>query len=286
YEMCPVRSFQDAALWYYREMMRCFDGIYWDNLYLAANYDTVAGGAWVDEKGRIHPSLGLWAMRELVKRTAVLFHECGRPVFLNVVHMTNANLIPILSFANVSLDWEWQYGKRDFQDRFTPEMTVAETIGRQCGNIPLILAGGFYNQKDPDYSWVMRTRLGVCLVHELKVWDYGPAFHYQFLKKLYEFGYGEKDCQVFNYWDEHFPLSVKGIKAKGIVFLRGKKALAIVTDYGEGGQATVSLDYQALGLTSNLRPKDFETGEELTVTGSGQPSFFLKKHDFKAILFE
>jgi len=286
YEICPVKSFQDAALWYYREMMKCFDGIYWDNLYLAANYDTVAGGAWVDEKGRIHPSLGLWAMRDLVKRTAVLFHECGRPVFLNVVHMTNANLVPVLSFANVSLDWEWQYGKRDFQDRFTPELTVAETIGRHCGNIPLILAGGFYDSKDPDYARVMRTRLGVCLVHELKVWDWGPAFHYDFLKKLYEFGYGEKDCHVYNYWEENFPVSIKGVDARGIVMQKEGKTLVIITDYGQGGQAEVKLDGKILKLPENLKCHDFETGEEIKITSTGEIIFTLNKHDFRALLLE
>jgi len=286
YEICPVRSFQDAALWYYKEMMRCFDGIYWDNLYLSANFDTVAGGAWVDEKGRIHPSMGLWAMRDLVRRTALLFHEQGRPVFANVVHMTNANIVPILSFANVNLDWEWQYGKRDFQDRFSADATVAEAIGRQCGNIPLILAGGFYDTKDPAYDWVMRTRLGVCLVHELRVWDGQPAFHHQFIGKLLEFGYGDKQCRVYNYWDEGYPLQVSGCEAKSIVLVNGARAVVIVTDYSEGGNCTITLNLKATGLPATVQPKDFETGDPLSSPSPGVATFPLKKHDFKAVIFE
>jgi hypothetical protein len=286
YEICPVRSFQDAALWYYRDMMTCFDGIYWDNIFLAANFDTVAGGAWVDEQGRLHPSMGLWAMRELIKRTAVMFHEMGRPLFLNVAHMTNTNIVPLLSFANCSLDWEWQYGKRDFQDRFPADLIVAETIGRQCGNIPLILAGGFYDPNDPAYAWVMRTRLGVCLVHELRVWDWGPEFHYAFYRKLFEFGYGEQDCRVFNYWDEDFPLLVSGCEAKGIVMVKGRRALVIVTDYGEGGQCRLALALDKLGLPSTLRAIDFESGEPLASPAPGVAIFPLKQHDFKAVLFE
>jgi len=285
YDICPVESFQDAAMWYYREMMKCFDGIYWDNIFMAANYDTVAGGAWVDEKGRTHPSMGLWAMRDLIRRTAVLFNEEGRPVFANVPHMTNTNIVPILSFANINLDWEWQYGKRDFQDRFTPDLTVAETIGRQCGNVPLILSGGFYDDKDPAWEWCMRTRLGVCLVHEIRVWDWHPAFHYAMYQKLFDFGYGSPECRVYNYWDEGFPLKVSGVDAKGIVMANGPRAIVIVTDYGEGGACELQLDLVRLGLPATVKAKDLETGEAVEGDG-GRVSFPLKRHDFRALLFE
>jgi len=285
YDICPVRSFQDAALWSYREMMTCFDGIYWDNIYLAANFDTVAGGAWVDERGRTHPSMGLWAMRDLIRRTALLFHEEGRPVFANVAHMTNTNLVPILSFANVNLDWEWQYGKRDFQDRFTPELTVAESVGRQCGNLPLILAGGFYDAQDPAWGWCMRTRLGVCLVHELRLWDWQPDWHYALYGKLFEFGYGSPECRVYDYWDEGFPLKVSGVDARGIVLVNGRRAIVVVTDYGEGGDCALELDLKALGLPNSVTATDLETGDTVPGVG-GKVVFPLRKHDFRALRFE
>jgi hypothetical protein len=246
----------------------------------------VAGDAWVDEKGRVHPSMGLWAMRDLIKRTAFLFNEKGRPIFANVAHMTNTNIVPILSFANVNLDWEWQYGKRDFQDRFTPELTVAETIGRQCGNIPLILAGGHTPSTDPVFDWMMRTRLGVCLVHELRVWDWQPKFHYDMYGKLFEFGYGDKDCRVYNYWDQGFPLAIKGCEGRAIVLVKGPRAVVVVTDYGEGGHCDLWLDLAGVGLPATVRPRDFETGEPVASDKAGHASFELKKHDFKALIFE
>ncbi|MCD6351487.1 MAG: hypothetical protein J7M26_05160 [Armatimonadetes bacterium] len=286
YDVTPVRSFQDAAMWYYRDLMTCFDGIYWDNLFLAADYDTVASDAWVDEKGRVHPSMGLWAMRDLVKRTAFLFNEQGRPVFANVVHMTNTNIVPILAFANINLDWEWKYGKTDFQDRFSPELTVAETIGRQCGNVPLILAGGHTPPSDPAYQWLMRTRLGVCLVHELRVWDWRPAWHYDFYGKLFAFGYGDPACRVYNYWDEGFPLRIEGCDVRGIVIVMGKKALVIVTDYGKGGRCRLTLDLKGLGLPPSVHATDFETGAAIAGKAPGVVEFPLKKHDFRAVVFE
>ncbi|NSW57764.1 MAG: hypothetical protein HPY44_17285 [Armatimonadetes bacterium] len=285
YEITPCESFRDAAMASYKEMMTCFDGIYWDNIFMAAHYDTVVGGAWVDEKGRIHPGMGLWAMRDLIKRTAFLFHEQGRPVFANVAHMTNTNIVPILSFANINLDWEWQYGKRDFQDRFAPDLTVAETIGRQCGNIPLILAGGFYDAKDPAYDWCMRTRLGVCLVHEIRVWDWQPGFHHEMFAKLFEFGYGTPHCRVYNYWDDGFPLQTEGADVRGIVLVNGQKAIAIVTDYGEGGDCRLKLDLKAIGLPETVTATNFETGKAMD-GARGEARFKMKKHDFRAVLFE
>jgi hypothetical protein len=286
YDVCPVRSFQDAALWHYQEMMTVFDGIYWDNLYLSSNFNTIAGGAWTDEAGKVHPSMGLWAMRDLVKRTAFLFNEEGRPVFSNVIHMTNACLVPIMAFANINLDWEWQYGNRDFQDRFTPELTVAETIGRQCGNIPLILSGGMKPENDAQKAWLQRTRTGVCLVHEIRVWDWQPKEMYDLYRKLFDFGYGEKDCRVYNYWDEGFPLRIEGVSAKGIVLVRGGQALAIVTDYGEGGECRLQLDMAALKLTGMSKAMDVETGEAITCAAPGEATFALKKHDYRAVVWE
>ncbi|MDD5520777.1 MAG: DUF6067 family protein [Kiritimatiellae bacterium] len=285
YDITPTKSFQDAALWYYREMMQVFDGIYWDNTFLAANWDTVVGGAWTDNLGRTHPGLGLWAMRELIKRTAIMFYQMGRDGIF-VSHMTNASLVPVNAFANVNLDWEWKYGWDDFQDRFTPELTVAETIGRQTGNFPLILSGGVLDRKDPRYPWVMRTRLGVMLVHELRAWDYGPETDMAFYGKLYEFGYGEPDCQVFNYWDAGHPVKIEGVNGRTIVLARGRKALVIITDYGNGGTAKLIVDLNKLRLPSNVTAKDFETGETVSSTVSGEFVFQLKKHDFKAMLIE
>jgi hypothetical protein len=203
---------------------------------------------------------------------------------LFIPHMTNCSLIPVNAFANVTLDWEWKYGYDDFQDRFAPELTVAETIGRQTGAFPLILAGGHLDPKDPRTSRVWRTRLGVCLVHEIRAWASQPASDAELYGKVYAFGYGAPDCRVFNYWEQDHPLRVEGIDARTIALARGGRAVLIVTDYGGGGQARVRFDAARLGLNADARARDLETGAAIAPAAQGVLTLDVKKHDFKAMV--
>src|SRR5205814_1199600 len=102
----PVESFRDFSLWNYSKMLDTFDdAINWDNTYLKACFDTVGSDAYELSPGIIQPSVGLWNMRELIRRTAILFHEMKkRP--MNVPHMTNTSIAPTLSFAQMQLGWE------------------------------------------------------------------------------------------------------------------------------------------------------------------------------------
>jgi len=289
YDVSPGRSFQDYCLWYYRKMLTCFDGVYWDNTFLSAHFDPVIGQSWTDPQGRIHPTLGLMHLRELIKRTAVmLWQETkdlpeGRRPPITLAHMTNTQIVPVNSFLNCTMDWEWKYGLEDFQDRFSADLTVAETIGRQVGAWPTILGGGHPDPKDPRLDFMHRTRLGVALVHELQVFDYGPARDAEIYRKLYEFGYGTDACRVFNYWQEGHPVKANGVQAATLALANGGQAILVVTDYGAGGTCELSLDLAALGLSPEATAVDLETGETIDRSGSGAYRFPIKKHDFRIL---
>jgi len=202
---------------------------------------------------------------------------------VTLAHMTNTQIVPVNSFLNCTMDWEWKYGYDDFQDRFSPELTVAETIGRQVGAWPTILAGGNLDPKDPRVEFVHRTRLGVALVHELQVFDYGPASDAEIYRRLLEFGYGADDCRVYNYWQEGHPVRVEGIKACTLAMARGGAAVIVVTDYSDGGTCRVALDLERLGLKAEAAAVDFETGRPIERTGPGAFVFPIKKHDFRIL---
>ena len=234
-------------------MLRSFDGVYWDNTYLAANFDPVVGGAWTDERGRVHPGLGLMHLRELVKRTAVMLWRQtkdlpdGRRPPITLAHMTNTAIVPVLSFVNCTMDWEWHYGYEDFQDRFSADLTVAETIGRQVGAWPTILAGGHPDPRDPRVDFMWRTRLGVALVHEIQVFDYRPKRDFDVYTRLFEFGYGADGCRVFNYWQPDHPVRVEGVDARTLAAARGGGAIVVVTSYGKSGRLPGFVGYRETG---------------------------------------
>ncbi|MDD5704395.1 MAG: DUF6067 family protein [Kiritimatiellae bacterium] len=288
YDVTPTTSMIECLLWYYQEMLTCLDGVYWDNTFLAARQDPVVGdGTWTDDRGRVHPGLGLFALRELVKRTAVFFAEEERKLPQNrkplviMAHMTNTELVPVLSFLNCTYDWEWKYGEDDFQDRFTWDLAVAETIGRQVGAWPTILAGGNWDPKGPRYEWLMRNRLGVCLVHEIWAHCAGKDPY----AKLFEFGYGSPGCTVYNYWQDGHPAIVTGdqVIGKTLVIAKPGAAIVAITDYGEGGLCRVKLDLAKLGLDQDVAAVNFESGESVKRIAPGEFEVQIPKHDFRII---
>ena len=61
--------------------------------------------------------------------------------------------------------------------------------------------------------------------------------------------------------------------------------MVIVTDFGDGGHITMTVDPKALGLRPVFSAKDAETSQPLTVI-ERQVRFNLKKHDFRMVILE
>ena len=80
YELDPVASYRDYAAWWYAKMCRsgACDALYWDDVYACANFDLVGTDAYRLPDGRIQPSVGIFNMRALVRRGAVVQTELGR----------------------------------------------------------------------------------------------------------------------------------------------------------------------------------------------------------------
>lgn len=292
----PVRSWQDFWLFYGRKTLTtkprpAVDGFYYDEAYLKANFDTVSGDAYIRANGKLQPSLGIFSWRELVKRTATMYHELGLPPLIEV-HMSNNCVAPILSFANINLDWEWNYGLTDFQTRFSPELILAESLGRQCGTVPMGL-GGIHTDKgsppEAEFARLTRTLLAVCLVHEIKPWAWHDGNEAaRAYKPLMEFGYGLDDCTVYPYWTVPQPVTVNGGTTKTLVAKRAGKAIIIVSDFGNTRTPTgitLNVNPTMLGLPVKYMAKDVISGEVLPVAGS-KVKVTLPYHEFRMLLIE
>ncbi len=156
----------------------------------------------------------LW---QLAKRTAIVLCQATKDCLpqrrppITPSHMTNTLVVPVLGFINCTKDWERRYGYEDFQDRFSPELTVAETIGRQAGAWPTILAGGHLDLRVP---LMYRRRFGAAPVHEPQVFDYRPEWEAELYRWLFEFGYGTPRRRLFDYWQTGHPVKVEGVAAR------------------------------------------------------------------------
>lgn len=289
YDLSASESFRDYAVWYYKKMIDTWaDGVYWDNTFLSSHYDPVIGGK-VDPEGNLHTGLGLFHLRELIRRTAIMHWQQakGQPArrlpFVQCSHMTNTMIVPILSFGNNNMDWEWLYGYTDFQDRFSADLTVAETLARQVGAWATILAGGHHELKDPRTERVFRTRAAVCLVHEIRDYDYRPAWQNRLFEKLFAWGYGGEECSVYNYWESPHPVRVTGVDARTLVMRKDGVVIVVVSSYGEDGKAAVQMNLAALGLGNDVKGTNFESGQPVQRTAPGTFLIDLPKHDFRII---
>lgn len=199
YQTDPVKSYADMALHYTRKMLETFaDGIYYDDVFLEANFNPApAGPAYVDDDGTLRAGVSIWAWREFLKRSAIMQHTIARfkgtkPTVL-YIHMTNVNMIPLLSWGSVNLDWEWRCENglqdEDVQTRNNigcddnglqcndTSFILAQTTGLQAGNIPVAISSGLtgtHCASRPDLygtnctAWLMKTQYATCIPHEVR----------------------------------------------------------------------------------------------------------------------
>ncbi len=252
YAVDPLPSWQDMVLSEHKRMLETFaDGIYFDDYFLVPNYNSLGPG-YVDDEGHLHAGVNLFAFHDLTKRIAVMQHQLGRRpmVFL---HMTNTNIVPMLSFGTLLLDHEWRdqgaFRDKDCQERlFLDEdasLLLAESSGLQSGCL-----GIFHNLFHGD-ARLTRSALGVALTHEMRLGVDGDALCQRVGELLCTFGYGLPDCRVWRYWDDRLPLATTGAAVKTLTLARQGKALVVVTSYGPGGEVVLDLDRQTLGLPEN-----------------------------------
>jgi len=271
----------DFKLWYYKRLMEaCMDGIYWDNMYPHSIMDEVMSDAYRLADGRIQPSVNIFAQREMVKRTAVLSHQMGKPR-CNMVHMTTSNLVPVFAFADMTLDWEWKYGMDDFQERFTEAYILTESTGLQTGCIPFVLSGILGDAPKSRIDFVLRTFAGWSLVHELKPMRGLPA-----AKTMTDFGYGQPNCKVFNWWQPSPPVSIQGeSNAKFLLLQNDGKLLILVVSAGESAMTTVSFNTESLLPPEADVALDAES-QKMVPIRDGAFGFMLPKHDYRIFIIE
>jgi len=291
-KVVPSESYIDFCLYWYARSFEigANQGVYWDNFFIAPSFNTAMTDAYRRDDGSLVPAAGIWAQRELCRRTFVMMNERGM-LPLTFPHMTSFNPLPMMAFATVQYDWEWKYSEGDVQDRFSREYLQLASTGELAGVWPVPLGDQGKLSEDP---WTQRTFSAVRLVHELDGaggWGMGwVKAHAELARTLAAPVFEMLDkpgLVVYTYWEDRpLPVTTGHPDVPAIVYsVPGKEALAAVVSYArQDERVTLSADLAALGLTAACKVADAETGEALALT-DGTLTFTLRKHDIRLLRF-
>ena len=271
-------SHQDYAIYYLKEMCKHgMTGVYNDNTFFVNNYDWVTGGAWIDEKGEVHPSYQLYANRTFARRQIQAMLEAGIKKPWLTVHHTNANIIPTFSYATNTMGMEWKYGADDYQVRYTRDYIRTVNQGYQGGFFATSLEGIFGISDPKEKTRVTRTMLAALLPHEVQPTLQMSGDHALVKKALtikQEFGVGEQDCEYRAYYDEENWFEQPRADVMISVYRRGGEYLAIIGSYAEE-DVELKLQLKRGKLNEVVDPLD---GASLKVE-TGVVKLPLKRHD-------
>jgi hypothetical protein len=257
-----VKSYRDFAVWWGAEFVRRGMGLYFDNSFPMQAFDPITTSAYRLPNGKIQPSAGIWARRAYLKRIWTIHEQWEDPRMppLMMIHMTNTHILPYMVWNHSNLDLEWFYGDSPVQKRYARDMMRVQTLGRQTGNLPFALARG----ATPRSTSKVPNREEMGAIFEFKYPNTPRMPEY-----MLEFGYGQEGCDVFNYWNDDYPIHFSDPKVASILLRRGKKArLLLATWNGQDASVRLTPDHEALGFkVSKVRDVRAESNLEVGENG-------------------
>ena len=279
----PSPTYSDFLLYNIRARLRegVIDGYYYDMITAYQLDNPFVSEAQELANGTIRAAWGIFALRELVKRTAIMMYQekkdfCGyAPLML---HMTGAPFVPVLSFAGMQLDWEMNFSNMVYQKRFPTEYAITHSTGEQAG----VFATGLLNFRgvpDEDLERVMRSAVATSFVYHVdpSFKQSAPKWYRPMLDKIYEFGYGKLDTTVIPAFAPENPVTVTPDRVKATVAKRADGALLLrIGNLGEAAEAEFDLHGLAKGEATDLM-----TGKKLG--SGGRFKLSIADHDFALV---
>ncbi len=286
------KSYQDFACYYAMQWYLRGMGIYCDNTYLHDNFNPMVSDAYVRDDGQIQPSSQIWELRAYHKRLWTLKEICQKLTqyrLLVNLHMTNGNLLPIITWADVSLVNEWGY--KNATEPWPPDIIQTEMTGFQTGNFISVCLAIMGNDNFKDAAKMPPERLdllkraewGVRRIHEMiwrcEKWQEKENQAPIKLENIFRaFGYGDDNCTVIHYWDKSageykaswpdIKVSQDKVKWIGLWKPAEKKLMMALFSYSKEPLETEISAAKSGGMLSILGPQGFnkctdaETGKD------------------------
>jgi len=248
-------SYHNFALTQAAEFIKRGAGVYLDNTFARRNKNAVVSDAYrapyITKVLNTQPSASIWAQRDYHKRLWVL-HQTLSPKdtrAIMMIHMTNANILPMLSFNQINLDLEWRDEPREFQAKYSPELLRAETTGLHTGNLPTALANTHGMKERTNLaSMCRRTRTGALLVHGARHAQ-GWKRYRPFVDMLAAFNAAAPDAIWWHYWSDDLPVTTDDSQVKPLLVRVGDRLLLTLCTWNpEPATVQVTLNLKTLGL--------------------------------------
>ncbi|MBE6380185.1 MAG: hypothetical protein E7047_04580 [Lentisphaerae bacterium] len=283
YHRIPVKSYSDMFLYRLRDFLRRFplvQGVYYDCLYPNKSISPFLGGRYL-APNRYSFTCDIFHMRELMKRSLKLmamerrFLPCDRNYPWLEIHMTDCNMAPVVGLATFNLNWEMNFGRMDYQDRFPEEFNLVQTLGTQTGTIPGVIVQTSGSVAEREHQ--QRTLLAVGFAFDvLNFYDAGSCedqlsgYYPKTLSLVRQFGYGTGEVEHFpGYLPEANPVKCTPAQVR-ITTLKHKdgRLMLLVGNLGEKCQVKLTVPDNFVDLVNA------ENGQRIV-----NHSFELKKHD-------
>lgn len=268
------KRYIDYLLWCYDKQLDAgIDGFYVDEAYVFPQTNPELSLV-RDYKDRVIPEMNILETRELIKRMAYLLDSRKRPEQLLVIHFTNTNIVPILAFATIGLDWEYNI-ETNMLDYVPLDHIRAHSTGLQAGFVPMTIVRPRLPKKPPqisnqeyltEYQRIYRTGLALMYQHEISSFqqifgDYTEAWKGRYV--LWAFGTHKENCDFIPYYSKDKKFSVSGDFIVG-AYKRGNSMLFIVTNLGDEAETVLTIDRSSLSIDKNAAIMDAMTGEKLS----------------------
>ena len=127
-------------------------------------------------------------------------------------------------------------------------------------NLPFVLARNDSWKSEAQHQIARRTRFGAFMVHEIKPEQEDDI---DLFTHVYNFGYGLEGCQVWNYWQEDYPVKVSALGAKSILLKKGNELMLVVCTWDHNpSTVTFTFDPKTVGALPATAVND-ESGAAL-----------------------
>ena len=264
FHLTPTESYQDFFAFHMDLWMKHWfiNGLYFDECYIAPDYNVFNGNGKIMPDGTVRPSVPLMKQRRFMNRMRQLFLNHRRKPFI-WVHTSNYMAPHAISAADIAMFGEDKAPTPTADMIDTIPAALMRTIGRsqKFGFIPLWMVQA--GRGGDGSRFVGRQSYGWCWMH-----DTVPEYHTSFrghplvaLRKCW--GFDEDDVQFLPYWKNTTAIKTSDPKFIVSAWTRdgGKLHLIVMNLHKDAAKAdvTVTLDPKALALRSDCVVHDMET---------------------------